>query len=203
STGYAFLAAKVYRGKSSRSFKNDEIYQQGRVIMDRRSARAFRKKTKWGRHVQSQNWASSEYETMNLLYDAGADIPRPIAYSGNAILMEYVGAGESAAPMLREITLGAEEARGVFGSIMGNIELFLAENLVHADLSAFNILYWDRGIQIIDFPQSVDARFNPNAYSLLERDIANVELYFSKCGIRVDSSGLAMRLWSRFQQARL
>ncbi len=203
STGFEFLAAKVYRGQNSRSFKNDEIYRQGRVIVDKRSARAFRKKTKWGRGVQSYSWTASEYETMCLLYDAGAYVPMPYAHTGSAILMTYVGDGEAAAPMLREVKFDSGTARRAYNAIMRNIELFLSENLVHGDLSAFNILYWDDEIQIIDFPQSVDARTNPNAYSLLERDIGNVGLYFSKYDLHTDSSQIAGRLWSRFRRARL
>jgi len=203
STGHEFLAAKVYRSKNSRSFKNDAIYQQGRVILDRRSARAFRKKTKRGRIVQSQNWVSAEYETMCFLYDAGASIPMPFAHAGNSILMEYLGNGEAAAPMLRETRLPAGVTRRAFASVIDNIELFLAGDIVHGDLSAFNILYWNGDIHIIDFPQAVDARMNPNAYALLERDIANVGLYFSKYGIRTDSSQIPGRLWSRFQRAQL
>ena len=47
------IAAKVYRPRAWRSFKNDAVYQEGRVIVDRRLRRAVAKKTQTGRGCQS------------------------------------------------------------------------------------------------------------------------------------------------------
>ena len=35
------------------------------------------------------------------------------------------------------------------GAVMRNIELWLANNYVHADLSAYNVLYWQRQVRVI------------------------------------------------------
>jgi RIO kinase 1 len=101
STGMELLAAKVYHAREIRSFKNDAIYQQGRVILDRRLRRAVRKKSRTGREVQSGSWIEHEFQALSLLHAGGADVPRPLKRSGPAILMEYVGDHESSAPMLR------------------------------------------------------------------------------------------------------
>ena len=53
SQGTPWLAAKVYRSRNKRGFKNDAVYQEGRVILDGRARRAFAKKTRKGREVQS------------------------------------------------------------------------------------------------------------------------------------------------------
>ena len=55
-TGAALLAAKVYRPLAHRAFKNDAVYQQGRVILDARTRRAYRKKTRRGRGAQFGLW---------------------------------------------------------------------------------------------------------------------------------------------------
>ena len=68
---------------------------------------------------------------------------------------------------------------------MRNVELMLAYDRVHGDLSAYNVLYRDGEVRIIDFPQAVDPRFNSNALYLLERDIEHL--------CRTISSGLAWR----------
>jgi RIO kinase 1 len=86
---------------------------------------------------------------------------------------------------------------------MRNVELFLANNLVHADLSAYNVLVWGDEIRIIDFPQAVDARTNRNARDLLFRDLENVCRHFSRYGIRAESGAIAGRLWNDFLFARL
>ena len=78
---------------------------------------------------------------------------------------------------------------------MDNVRLMLDMHLVHGDLSAFNILYWEGEIAIIDFPQVVGARSNPNARMLLERDIKRVCDYFGRYGVRADASRLTRDLW--------
>jgi RIO kinase 1 len=203
STGAELLAAKVYRPLAYRSFRDDALYQEGRVIVDRRLRRAYRKKTRTGRQVQFGLWVEHEFETLKMLHAAGADVPRPVARSGPAILMEYVGDAESAAPLLKSVSLARGEARVLFDVVRRNVELFLACNRVHADLSAFNILYWQECLKIIDFPQAVDPRFNRNASGLLMRDIENVCQYFERCGVRGDASRLARDLWRRFMKAEL
>jgi len=145
-------------------------------------------------------WVEHEFETLKLLHAAGADVPKPVARSGPAILMEYVGDAESPAAMLTAASLGLTEAQRFFNLIMRNIELFLACNCIHADLSPFNILCWKGGIKIIDFPQAVDPRFNANAFPLLLRDIGNVSCHFSRLGVQTSAFRLARDLWRRFLQ---
>ena len=201
--GTALLAAKVYRPRTLRSFRNDAVYRTGRVITDARLRRAVRKKTRAGRGVGFGMWVSHEYETLKLLHAAGAAVPRPVHCAGSAILMEYVGDAAGAAPMLNDVHLPSGDARGVFRQIMRNIELFLACDRVHADLSAFNILYRAGRIRIIDFPQAVDPRVNPNALDLLRRDIANICRHFARYGADVNPLQRAGEMWARYLRGEL
>ncbi len=202
-TGEEFLAAKVYRQLEYRSFRNDAVYQAGRVILDARQRRAFRKKTRMGRQTQFALWVDNEWETLKLLHAAGARVPRPVARSGYAILMEYLGDGRAAAPMLAEVSVDRKEARVLFDRLMENVELCLSRNVVHGDLSEFNVLYWQGDFKIIDFPQAVDARFNPNSSRLLARDVYNVCRYFGRFGVEADAPALAWDLWRRFMRAEI
>lgn len=201
--GVELLAAKVYRPRQFRSFKNDAVYQAGRVILDARLRRAVTKKTRTGRSVQFGLWVGSEFETLKLLYEAGADVPRPIAHIGDAILMEYVGEAGVPAPMLKSVRLAPGQVRELFDLLLRNIELFLACNRVHADLSAFNVLYWNGRLKVIDFPQAVDPRCNRNAFSLLSRDVDRVCRHFARYGVQADPYRLAGSLWQRYLRAEL
>lgn len=140
---------------------------------------------------------------MQALYKAGADIPRPLARSSSTILMEYLGDLQQAAPPLQSVELFRNEAYSVFDRLMRNIELWLANNYVHADLSAYNVLYWQNQVRIIDFPQAVDPRFNPHARTLLARDIDNICRYVARYGLQRDSRAIADRLWRRFKNSEL
>ena len=179
------------------------MYQAGRVVLDARLRRAVTRKTRTGRGVQSGLWVAAEFETLKLLYEAGADVPRPLASSGSAILMEYVGKPRTPAPTLNRVALTPDEAPGLFVILLGNVELWLSRNRVHADLSAFNVLYWRGSVKVIDFPQSVDPRVNPSASALLARDVENLCRYFARYGVRANSSRLAGELWRRFLRAEL
>ena len=202
-SGGEYVAAKVYRDRQHRSFKNDSVYQDGRVILDKRIARAVAKKTKAGLGAQGMLWVDNEYETLKTLHAKGADVPRPIAKASQVILMEYIGDSEAAAPPLKNAILAPDEAKHLYHVILDNIELWLAYNFIHADLSPFNILYWDGRVIVIDFPQAVDPRFNRSAFGLLLRDIGNVHCYFAKYGVGGDPFKIASDLWNRFQYGEL
>jgi RIO kinase 1 len=203
STGYDLVAAKVYRPRSRRSFKNDAVYLEGRVILNKRDARAVARKTDWGRETKFGSWIGHEFETLTQLHALGSDVPKPLRKAASAILMEYVGDEEAAAPKLREVELEPEEVRPLFNRMMQNIEVWLANDLVHGDLSAYNVLYWDGSITVIDFPQAIDPRANPNAFDLLRRDIDNICHYWSGYGVRSDPTRIAQHLWNRFLRSEL
>jgi RIO kinase 1 len=197
------VAAKIYRSRNNRGFKNDAIYQEGRVITEGHVRRAVQNKSRFGREVQFSMWVNYEYEALQALYKVGADIPQPFARTEHAILMEYQGDREQAAPALQFVDLPAHRVVAVFDRLMHNIELLLAHNYIHGDLSAYNILYWQNKVTIIDFPQAVDARFNPNALALLTRDIENICRYVARYGLQRDGQRIAEGLWHRFKNARL
>ena len=203
STGVELLAAKVYRSRNNRGFKNDAIYQEGRRILDGHVCRAVQNKSRFGREAQFGIWIDYEFAALNALYKAGADTPKPITRSSNAILMEYLGDRQQAAPSLQSVELARDAVYPVFDRLMRNIELWLANNYVHADLSAYNVLYWQNEVRIIDFPQAVDPRFNPNARSLLTRDIENICRYMERYGLQRDGHAIADRLWRRFKNSEL
>jgi RIO kinase 1 len=204
SQGGGLIVMKVYEALKSREFKDDAVYQEGRVIRDARLRRAYSHKTRAGRGIQFDLWVSHEYETMKTLHAAGADIPRPLAHAGGPVIyMEYVGDETSAAPTLNAVSLSRNEAPAFYTAVMRNVALFLASDCVHADLSAFNVLYWRGRIKIIDFPQAVDPRFNRNALTLLTRDITNVCAYFARYGLRDDANQIARGLWTRWLNGTL
>jgi RIO kinase 1 len=203
STGAGLLAAKIYRPREHRGFQNDAIYQEGRFVANGQVRRALQKKSRFGRQVQFSLWVDHEFAVLRTLHHAGADTPRPIARTEHAILMEYFGDRDHAAPSLGATDLTREQARTVFDRLMWNVELWLAHNHIHGDLSAYNVLFWHDQAKIIDFPQAVDPRFNPNAHFLLTRDIERICQHVAGYGLEYDAGRIAERLWHRFTNAQL
>ena len=193
--GRTLLAAKYYRPRIQRNFKNDGVYQQGRTTMDARADRAIANRTAKGAEMQFGMWIGCEYETLRRLHAAGADVPEPIAQAGSVILMEYFGERGRVAPQLQNVRLLPHEVGPIFSQILDNLVILLDQDRVHGDLSPYNVLYWDDRIQIIDFPQAVDPMDNPDAYALFARDMERIYAYFEPYGVRCDVRGLARKMW--------
>lgn len=204
-TGQDYLAAKVYRPRMFRGLKNDAVYRQSRAQLDA-GGHEVRNDRRWSAHQRSArgrservaSWIGYEFQTQRLLYDAGADVPRPLAHIGNGVLMDYVGDANGAAPLLREVDLSREEAWPLFERILRNVELFLACDRVHGDLSAYNILYHRGEVAIIDFAQAVDPRHGGDVYPLLARDVERVCRHFARYGVEADAAAIASDLWARY-----
>jgi RIO kinase 1 len=194
------VAAKVYKPRALRAFRDDSVYREGRVIMNQRDRRAAAKKTDFGGKVQSALWQNHEWDVLKVLQAAGADVPKPLAHSSGGMLLEFIGDADGAAPVLKEVDLRRDEAQALFDRLLDNVQLWLACNVVHGDLSAYNVLYQAGDPVVIDFPQACDPRFNTNAFRLLVRDIENLGRYFGRFGVTCDAFGLADRYWAVWER---
>ena len=200
------VAAKVYRPRSLRSLKNDGEYRVGRTDLDADGnaivkdgdVHAMQKRTAYGEELRHQSWIAYEFQTLEMLHAVGADVPRPYAMEKNAILMDYIGDFDMAAATLNSVTLDPDEAAPLFQRVIHDVDLLLSHRRVHGDLSAYNILYWDGDITLIDFPQVVQPESNPAAWTIFLRDITRVCQYFASQGLRRESRKLAADLWTSY-----
>ncbi len=199
------VAAKVYRPRTLRNLKNDQQYREGRTDLDSEGNKIFKeaevhaiaKRSAYGEELRHQSWIAHEFNAMETLFAAGADIPRPYARTGNTIAMDFVGDALGSAPTLNEVQLDRDEARPLFERVMRNVEILLVHGFIHGDLSAYNILYWEGEIRLIDFPQVVSPRSNRNAFRIFSRDVTRLCAYFAKQGVDSEPARLALDLWTR------
>lgn len=200
-----YLAAKVYRPRQFRNLKNDHVYREnrdylnenGHIIHDTRMVHAISKKTGFGQQLSHQSWIEHEVQAINAVREAGADVPEVYASGKNAILMTYFGDRLNPAPPLNEINLPLDLAKKLFDRVVFNIEIMLQKKTIHADLSAYNILFWEDEIMLIDFPQVINPHQNSHAWSIFQRDVTRVCQYFQRQGVEVDAFDLAKLLWKR------
>lgn len=200
----SLVAAKVYRPRSLRNLKNDQQYRVGRVdlgedgnaLVKSGDVHAIQKRSNYGEGLRHQSWIAYEFKTLEFLYEAGVDVPRPYAMEKNAILMDYVGDLENSAPALCTVALELDEAKHLYDRMVFNIDLMLTHDRIHGDLSAYNILYWDGNIILIDFPQVVLPESNPASWNIFLRDVTRVCQYFSSQGVECDGRNLASDLWT-------
>ena len=200
------LAAKVYRPRMLRSLKNDHIYRQGRSVLDESGnpivdlgmLKALHKRSVYGEQLQLQSWIAYEFMTLKTLHSTGADVPQPYEMGENAILMGYIGSEESPAPTLNNVNLKTSQVKPLFERMLENIDIMLSNDIIHGDLSAYNLLYWEGELKMIDFPQVVSPGRHPAAWHIFSRDITRICEYFTSQGMQTNPADIARSLWQSY-----
>jgi RIO kinase 1 len=178
------------------TFANDIIYRDGRNYGRRsRDRRAVETMTKYGKELVKQRWLGHEYEVMTAAWEAGASVPYPVGYDDDGgLLLEYIGDITQAAPRLAQARLERAALADAWEQLQESLRLVVETGWVHADLSAYNALWWDGQLLLIDFPQAVDLVGSPHGFDLLHRDVLNVCTWFGRRGIEADGEALFAEL---------
>lgn len=174
------VAAKIYKDRAQRSFKNNAGYIEGRKIKNTRTRRAIEKRSRFGQKAAEDAWKEAEANALYRLHYAGVRVPTPHLYYEGVLVMELVqGPGGGPAPRLIEQRFTAEEANALYADLRGQIVRMLCADLIHGDLSPYNILLGEAGPVIIDLPQTVDPAANNRAASFFLRDVDNVRNFLA------------------------
>src|SRR5262245_38237574 len=137
------------------SFVNDRAYRDGRTIANSRDRRAAAKKSRHGRAVLAHDWPENEFAMLERLAVAGVNVPFPVARTSDGVLMQYIGDRTGAAPRLVHAGLDRAAVEEAATQLVDNLHRMVDEGVVHADLSVYNLLWWDDLVWIIDVPQAV------------------------------------------------
>jgi len=198
------VCAKVYKDAVNRSFSRQAQYQEGRKVRNSRQARAIGKNSKYGRSEQEGAWQSAEVDALRCLAAAGVRVPQVFSYVGGIVLMELVLDAEgNPAPRLNDITLSSEVAREYHRRLIGQIVLMLCSDIVHGDLSEYNVLVGSGGPVIIDLPQAIDAAGNNNAPAMFARDVANITAYFGRFAPELLVTDYGREIWKLYAGGEL
>jgi len=163
------VAVKIYLIETS-DFRNMDLYIRG----DRRFS-AWRNKRQL-----VYNWAQKEYCNLDRIYGK-IKCPEPIGIEKNALVMGFIGDKGIAAPKLREAIPKNPEA--FLDRVMESIKEMYWCDIIHGDLSEYNILNLGEEPYIIDLSMGVPPD-HPLAGQLLERDIYNTLNFFRKIGVK-------------------
>jgi RIO kinase 1 len=183
------VAVKVYTDLRVRSFKRDGLYRVGRFIGDSRIEKAIEQGSKAGLDAHQVLWVQEEFRQMKHLDQHGVRVPLAIAVHGITLLMEFIGdENGTPTPRISDLKLEKEEAYEAFRQSVQNLKLIVKSGRVHGDFSTFNILWHQEHAVVIDFPQVMELKHNPNAKLFLERDVHSLCKSFLKQGVKSDEA---------------
>jgi len=97
--------------------------------------------------------------------------------------MSFIGQDQVPAPKLKDVQLSLENLQAAYEEIIDIMKsMYVKCQLVHADLSEYNVLWYENHVHIIDVSQSVDIT-DPHAMEFLLRDCVNILNFFMRKGI--------------------
>lgn len=203
--GGQVIAAKIYRDRDFRSFKNDAAYKEGRLVGNSRTGRAMARGSKFGREAAEQAWKSAEADTLDKLHAHGVRTPAPVLFYEGVLLMELVvDAQGQPAPRLIDTALTAEAAGALYRDLRSQVVKMLDADIIHGDLSPYNVLMGAAGPTIIDFPQVVAAAHNSLSESFFQRDLENLRVFFAGFDSSLQScAGDAWEIWNAYVRREL
>ncbi len=199
------LAAKIYRDRDVRLFKNDGVYKHNREIQKSHRKKINEQGSRLELSKEQAYWIYFEYMQLWELYEAGVSVPKPaigpgindIARAGRVVLMQFIGDETVAAPRLSDARLNKEEAQEAFSQSVDNLIKIVQLGKVHSDYSAYNLLWWQGKVYVIDVPQMVELEKNRHAKELLERDVNSLCVSFHRHEIYKDPVELLQEIKAR------
>ncbi len=126
-------------------------------------------------------WAEKEMRNLKRLAQAGIPSPDAIALRNHVLVMTLIGNNQGlAAPRLKDAPLTADQIPELYRQLVKIVwKMWHSCHLVHADLSEYNVLYYDDLLYVIDVSQSVE-HDHPHAMEFLRKDVANVVEFFGR-----------------------
>jgi RIO kinase 1 len=174
------FAAKVYKERIHRSFKHNAGYKEGRSVRNTRTQRAIDRGTSFGVAAAEEAWKSAEADALFKLHSQGIRVPKPNVFYEGVLVMELVTDAEGRpASRLIDSPLTPTQASQIYADLRRQVAGMLCCEVIHGDLSAYNVLLGHDGPTLIDFPQVVGAAHNSQAEALFRRDIENVRRFLS------------------------
>jgi RIO kinase 1 len=203
--GERIVAAKVYKDRTQRSFKNNSAYKEGRGVRNTRDQRAMGRRSRFGKNAEEDAWKSAEADALYRLHAAGVRVPTPVLYFEGVLLMELVVDAEGVtARRLVDTALSAEQASAAYHDMLAQLVRMLACDLIHGDLSPYNVLWGASGVTIIDFPQIVSAAQNSNSERFFLRDAENILGHLRRLDSRLEARRSdAAEIWRAYMRREL
>ena len=141
----------------------------------------------------STGWlAAHEYEMTRQAWKGGCLVPAPARRVENMFSMRYVGDEHGPAPRLSDVNV--DNPLPMLDDVLHGVKGLAKAGVVHADLSAHNILIYDDKPWFIDFSEAIRVDRTggvpwmrlEEARTALDRGIKALSKYFGKYGLEIE-----------------
>ncbi|KAH3762967.1 serine/threonine-protein kinase RIO1 [Pelomyxa schiedti] len=167
-------AIKVFR--TINEYKHRDVYLDGQFLQQFIASKRKPKKC-------LKLWAQKELQNLRRIHRAGLPCPQPVGLFSHVLVMQFIGANGYPAPTLNDADIPPESLGTLYLQCADLMrKLFQKCNLVHADFSPFNILYYEDQMYVIDVAQAV-LNDHRNAMDFLRRDCENITRFFKGRGV--------------------
>ncbi|PIZ91037.1 serine/threonine protein kinase [Candidatus Micrarchaeota archaeon CG_4_10_14_0_2_um_filter_60_11] len=177
--------AVVFRASSRRGFKAVKVFKYENTSFHKMfdyvdgDPRFFKPSRQ--RRPLIKLWASKEFANLHAAYDAGVRVPEPYQLKDNVVLMQFLGVDGVQSALLVEVVL--DDPKATHDAIVEDMRrTFQRAKLVHADLSAYNVILHEGKPYTIDWGQAVSVR-HPHAMEFLRHDARTIASYFKRLGV--------------------
>ncbi|MBD3192916.1 MAG: hypothetical protein GF308_19915 [Candidatus Heimdallarchaeota archaeon] len=157
------------------------------VVKAFRHQQTCHKTSKGNPQIRMAGLAAKEFYLLKRAYDSGIRVPTPALQINNTILIRFIGSDWLPAPQMKDVVL--EKPEETLNDLIQQLQLLYQKaQLIHGDLSEYNILIHNKLPVIIDFPQAIDMKLLENRYpktlkrnlQVFQNDLENIRRYFEK-----------------------
>ncbi|MGI0148664.1 MAG: RIO1 family regulatory kinase/ATPase [Thermoplasmata archaeon] len=170
--------------------------------------RLYRTSHRGGRpiKVDTMSWlAAHEFEMMRQAWKGGAPVPTPARRFETLLSMRYLG-DDAPAPRIHDVRLDAPDS--LLHAVLDGVDSLARAGIVHADLSAFNVLVHKGKPWFIDFSDAlrVDRTGGvpwirlTQACDALVQGLRALAGYFRKYDLSIDAEGRAHAIVTAFDR---
>lgn len=170
------LAVKIFRSDANFTFKTRNSYNKSKCP-------SYKFDKPRSKNDSLKKWAERGFKNLRSLRRAEINCPEAISLKKHVMIMSFLGSYSNPAPKLKETKLDDAQLKESYDQVIDIMRRMYQEcDLIHGDLSEYNLLWHKNQIFVIDVSQSMSSS-HPAANRFLYRDCKNILDFYSKSGL--------------------
>lgn len=170
------VAVKILKSDINLGFKTRDSYNKSKCP----SYKFDRPKSK---NDSLAKWAERGFKNLRSLSRANINCPYAISFKKHVLIMTFLGSSCSPSPKLKEANLDEKQLRDSYEQVVSIMKRMYQDcDLIHGDLSEYNLLWHNDSVYVIDVSQSMSSS-HPAANRFLFRDCKNIIDFYTRSGL--------------------